>query len=768
MNSNGSEKSGRFNWSIKWKLMAFITILVFSLVAILSYAQISNQKRILESGLENRIALMKANLIERGKGHIVNLSQVIENDLAAFDLSGVLSALEESVANNQEIQYAILVNAEGVVFADTHRPELTQTRLTGENDVKALACRSITAFRYHDGQGPVIEIISPVQISTEPWGVLRLIYTLRFLEAEIESSQKQIKQEIKRMIYSSMATSLGFLVVCLFIVFFLSSKFSKPLIQLTESAKKLAKGNFSVSSDIQINSHDELGVLGSSFIEMSKDLEGSYRKLEEYSNRYHGLFEYSPISLWEEDLSQVKAYLDKWRENGVDDLKAFFEQNTDEIGKCSDKIKLLDVNKATLELYEAGSIEELSGNLKSIQMDSSGVILKKQLCALADGIAFENQCVHRTLSGREINVLMKASIPPGYESTWSKVLISIHDLSSQMRAEFLKDMFGRYLSEEVTNALLENPDNIKLGGEKRCVTIMISDLRGFTPIAERLEPENVVQLLNVYFEVMVEVLLKYNATINEITGDELLVLFGAPHEMLDRAQRAIACAIEMQNAMGKVNEHSRAQGLPVLEMGIGLNEAEVIVGNIGSSKRSKYGVVGSGVNMTSRIESYTVGGQILISESVRDQVGDILRIDGKREFVPKGADSALTIYEVGGIGSPYNLALDVKDPDMLTLNRRVPVNYRVLDGKSNQKERIEGFIVCLSEKSAEIDLEKPLDPLTNIKMGLGDVHEELAEKHFYGKVVECTKNDKKRCVVRFTSVPPEIASYFLAHQEYAG
>ncbi|MBW1890721.1 MAG: HAMP domain-containing protein [Deltaproteobacteria bacterium] len=303
MKSKNPEKPGRFNWSIKWKLMAFITILVFSLVAILSYAQISNQKRILESGLENRIALMKANLIERGKGHIVNLSQVIENDLAAFDLSGVMSALEESVANNQEIQYAILVNAEGVVFADTHRPELTQTRLTGENDLKALACRSITAFRYHDGQGPVIEITSPVQISTEPWGVLRLIYTLRFLEAEIESSQKQIKQEINRMIYSSMATSLGFLVACLFIVFFLSSKFSKPLIQLTESAKKLAKGNFSVSSDIQINSHDELGVLGSSFIEMSKDLEDSYRKLEEYSNRYHGLFEYSPISLWEEDLS---------------------------------------------------------------------------------------------------------------------------------------------------------------------------------------------------------------------------------------------------------------------------------------------------------------------------------------------------------------------------------------------------------------------------------------------------------------------------------
>ena len=116
---------------------------------------------------------------------------------------------------------------------------------------------------------------------------------------------------------------------------------------------------------------------------------------------------------------------------------------------------------------------------------------------------------------------------------------------------FLKDMFGRYLSEEVTNTLLENPDMLNLGGEKRSVTIMMTDLRGFTALAERLEPEQVVQILNTYFEVMVEVLLKYNGTINEIIGDALLVIFGAPQQMPDRAERAVACAIDMQNAMAK-------------------------------------------------------------------------------------------------------------------------------------------------------------------------------------------------------------------------
>jgi class 3 adenylate cyclase len=354
---------------------------------------------------------------------------------------------------------------------------------------------------------------------------------------------------------------------------------------------------------------------------MSKDLESSYKKLEEYSNRYRALFEYSPTSLWEEDFSEVKIYIDGLRDKGIQDFKEYFNDHPEELKNCTDMIKILDVNESTLKLYEADSKEAMTQNLDKILTNKSHDILKEQVLTIAEGKAFEIQCINRTLTGREITVLMKASIPPGYEKNWAKVLISVHDLSERMRAVFLKDMFGRYLSEEVTNTLLENPDLVNLGGEKRSVTIMMSDLRGFTSLAERLEPEQVVQILNTYFEIMVEVLLKYNATINEIIGDALLVIFGAPQKMPDRAERAIACAIEMQNAMVKVNEENRLQGLPEIEMGIGLNEDEVIVGNIGSSKRSKYGVVGSGVNMTSRIESYSVGGQILISDSVRKQAG---------------------------------------------------------------------------------------------------------------------------------------------------
>ena len=333
-------------------------------------------------------------------------------------------------------------------------------------------------------------------------------------------------------------------------------------------------------------------------------------------------------------------------------------------------------------------------------------------------------------------------------------------------SEIIKKMFGRYLSNEVMNALLDDPATLDLGGERRRVTIMMTDLRGFTALSEQLSPEQVVAMLNSYFEVMVDVILEYKGTINEIIGDALLVIFGAPQEISEPVQSAVACAIEMQNAMEVVNKANREAGLPELEMGIGLNETEVVVGNIGSAKRSKYAVVGSGVNMTSRIESFSVGGQILISKSVYDEASDILRIDAQRDVFPKGAEKPLRIYEVGGIAGNFNLVLERHDASLVTLVRRIPVQYKILTGKSLEEKVTEGSIVRLSQNCAEIVMEKQLSPLTNLKMSLGNVDEKLATRHFYGKVVQDSEAKGVGQLVRFTSVPPELDAYFQAHIQH--
>ena len=132
----------------------------------------------------------------------------------------------------------------------------------------------------------------------------------------------------------------------------------------------------------------------------------------------------------------------------------------------------------------------------------------------------------------------------------------------ERRNEFIRKVFGRYTSDEVVEALLDAPDGLKLGGEKREVTILMSDLRGFTALAERLEATEVVSLLNHYLSAMVEVIQQHGGTIDEIIGDAILVLFGAPVAMENDAQRAVLCALGMQKAMGGVNEQNLQRAGP--------------------------------------------------------------------------------------------------------------------------------------------------------------------------------------------------------------
>ncbi|MCC5669303.1 adenylate/guanylate cyclase domain-containing protein [Nostoc sp. CHAB 5784] len=302
---------------------------------------------------------------------------------------------------------------------------------------------------------------------------------------------------------------------------------------------------------------------------------------------------------------------------------------------------------------------------------------------------------------------------------------------------------------------------MKLGGERRKITIFTSDLRGFTATAERLSPEEVVKVLNFYLHHMAEVITKYKGTIDEFMGDGILVLFGAPTPREDDAIRAIACAVDMQLAMGAVNEQMAEWGLPKLEMGIGINTGEVVVGNIGSDKRTKYGIVGSQVNLTYRIESYTLGGQIFISESTYKEVGQLVKIDGERQVTPKGVKQPITIYEVGGIGGEYNLFLSKEEEVFFSLTEEIPIQYAVLDGKHINDNLSKGSLVKLSANRALVRTIPgatngiPL-PLSNLNLnfltpststeGGGDIYAKvLAEPAEHGSFY-----------IGFTAMPPSI------------
>ncbi|HEY5564626.1 MAG TPA: adenylate/guanylate cyclase domain-containing protein, partial [Rhodothermia bacterium] len=216
----------------------------------------------------------------------------------------------------------------------------------------------------------------------------------------------------------------------------------------------------------------------------------------------------------------------------------------------------------------------------------------------------------------------------------------------ERKAELARETFGRYLSDRVVATLLDHPDGMRLGGEKRTATVVMSDIRGFSMISERLKPEEVVEILNIYLGEMTEIIHSFDGTIDEFIGDGILIVFGAPIAHEDDALRAVGCAVAMQLGMDDVNAQLTERGFPKLEMGIGINTGEVVVGNIGSQMRAKYGVVGSHVNLTSRIESFTVGGQILVSGRTLEEAGGVLTVGRRMEVPMKGFAHPVPIFEI--------------------------------------------------------------------------------------------------------------------------
>jgi PAS domain S-box-containing protein len=324
----------------------------------------------------------------------------------------------------------------------------------------------------------------------------------------------------------------------------------------------------------------------------------------------------------------------------------------------------------------------------------------------------------------------------------------------ELRNRFIRETFGRYLTDEVVDSLLESPAGLKIGGEKRKVTMLMADLRGFTSLSERLDPREVVALLNRYLSSMVATIKKYGGTIEQYIGDAIFVLFGAPMWKEDDAQRAVACAVEMQLAMGPINDDNAREGLPEIEMGIGLHTGQVVAGNIGAPERMQYGVIGSHVNLTQRIQACTSGGQILISETTRREVGGILRLGRQLEVNVKGVEQTIALSEVHGIGGLHKLSLLHSRDALASLKSPVPVRCSIVEGGRVGDEAINGVLTKLSSKRAELRLDKTVPALADLKMQFaGGAGREVTEPA-YCKVEGPLPGIDGLVSVRFTSLAP--------------
>ncbi len=221
-------------------------------------------------------------------------------------------------------------------------------------------------------------------------------------------------------------------------------------------------------------------------------------------------------------------------------------------------------------------------------------------------------------------------------------------LTEQKEKKYIRSTFSKFVSKSVVDELLKHPDKLKLGGEKKILTVLFSDIRGFTSISERLSPEELVEHLNIYLQEMTALVFKYQGTLDKYVGDEIMAFWGAPIPFEDHALQACKSAIEQMDKLHELNANWEAEGKPTLDIGIGLNTGPMVVGNMGSSSRMDYTLMGDNVNLGARLEgtNKVYGTNIIISENTYEHVKDHVVVRELDLIRVKGKEQPVVIYEL--------------------------------------------------------------------------------------------------------------------------
>jgi adenylate cyclase len=275
--------------------------------------------------------------------------------------------------------------------------------------------------------------------------------------------------------------------------------------------------------------------------------------------------------------------------------------------------------------------------------------------------------------------------------------------------------FSRFAPERIVREVVVKGQETLLGGERREVTLLFSDLRNFTGFSEQTRPEKVVHILNIHFDKMVQLINEHHGFVVDFLGDALFAVFGAPERDPDHAKNAVSCAVDMQLARQQLNE-DLPRAHPLMEMGIGINTGPCVVGNMGSLARIKYGVVGHAVNLASRLESFTVGGQVLISGATRQAVAAQFDLAGPLTALGKGVDAPIRLWEVRGVPGNVEKTLPPTVPGLTRLAQPLTVQLRLITGKQISYRAYEARVLQLSPAGAELTTELHLEAFTPVQV----------------------------------------------------
>ena len=307
-------------------------------------------------------------------------------------------------------------------------------------------------------------------------------------------------------------------------------------------------------------------------------------------------------------------------------------------------------------------------------------------------------------------------------------------------------------------AVLSHPASPPRLLEQRAMTIVMADIRGFTALAERHPPEAVFETLDCHLGVMAEIIARYGGMIDKIMGDCIMVLFGARENQQDHVQRALNCAVEMQQAIARVNLSNQKRGFPPIYMGIGIDTGMVAAGVIGPDWHREYTVIGPGVNMTARIEAHAMRGQVLISQDCRTVARDDILVGEALELQVKGRSETITVHELLGSKHPYLMMVprcELRKSPRVSI--RMPCYFQRLQQKKVLPQMHLGQVVDVGYHGLGMISPVQLEHRGEIKMALSLQLLGGMTSDVYARIVSPLEPEPEgfRCRMEFTDIDTE-------------
>jgi adenylate cyclase len=373
------------------------------------------------------------------------------------------------------------------------------------------------------------------------------------------------------------------------------------------------------------------------FYDLSLKLSSVFSLEDIYQQAFDILFSVTPVS---------RCFIFRKNEQGEFEEAATRTREGESAGKTAPISQTIFAKVAgervsvLLEDTRSGGPELSSKSILATQVQSvmaSPIIGPRGLLGIIYADRFD---AYEKFSADDLDLLNAVSVHMGIAIN---TVINYERLQKQAQA---RSSFERFLPRQVVDQILRSPDEVRLGGVRQKVTALFADVRNFTTLSETSTPELIVNLLNQYFSMVSEIIFKHSGTLDKYIGDGLMALFGAPYASELDAIKAVRAAVEMQRAMVSFNERLRADNLPPIQIGIGVNTGPAIVGYIGSEARLDYTAIGDTINTAARLESLAQPSQIVISENTMQSLDETFRIRALGTERLKGKQQNLRVMEV--------------------------------------------------------------------------------------------------------------------------